>query len=405
MKNKIYYKNFLIKISIIVIVMITSLAVISVLEYKVYTKNFNNNIDAIVSKISEKYPEVSKEEIVEILNSNEEKDSNTLAKYGIDINNSSAVKENEKVKIKFIVLNLILVTAFASLMIFAFISYNKKQEKQIKEIIKLVENINRKNYSMKIDEISEDELSILKNEIYKTMIELKEAAENSLKDKKELKKSLEDISHQIKTPLTSIMIMLDNLIDDPNMDQETRQWFIRDIKRNVNNISFLVQVILKLSSFDTNTINFVRKEEKISDIINESTKKVSALSDLKQVKIEVNRIGVEPSAIVDIKWQIEAITNILKNCIEHSKNNSKIIVEYGENPAYSFIEIRDFGDGISEEDLPHIFERFYKGKNSKEDSFGIGLSLSKTIIEKDNGNISVNSSPEGSKFVVKYMKV
>ncbi len=233
------------------------------------------------------------------------------------------------------------------------------------------------------------------------MIKLKESAENSLQDKKNLKKSLEDISHQIKTPLTSILIMLDNLIDAPNMDIETRQWFIRDIKKNVNSINFLVQSLLKLSKFDTNTVNFIREEKSLSEIITIAKQKVSALCDLKKVKIESN--GDENAKIkCDFKWQVEAITNVLKNCVEHSKTNGKIIVTYGKNNAYSFINVKDYGDGIDEYDINHIFERFYKGKNAKEDSIGIGLALSKTIIESDNGKISVESDNTGTKFKIKY---
>ena len=112
----------------------------------------------------------------------------------------------------------------------------------------------------------------------------KETAENSNKEKLELKNSLEDISHQLKTPLTSILIMLDNLIDDPDMDKDTREDFIKDIKREINNINFLVQSILKLSKLDTNTIKFIKKENDLENIVNQAIKNVSMLSDLKMVK-------------------------------------------------------------------------------------------------------------------------
>lgn len=103
-------------------------------------------------------------------------------------------------------------------------------------------------------------------------------------------------------------------------------------------------------------------------------------------------------------WQVEAITNILKNSIDHSKEFEKVIVEYKENNVYTEITIEDFGSGISKKDLPHIFERFYKSESSKKDSIGIGLSLSKTIIEKDNGIINIETNPNGTKFIIKYFK-
>lgn len=288
-------------------------------------------------------------------------------------------------------------------MILIFLYFNKKKDKEINKITKCMEEINRRNYKLEIDDISEDELSILKNEIYKTTIMLKEAAENSNKEKLELKDSLSDISHQLKTPLTSILIILDNLIDDPEMDKDIREDFIKDIKREINGINFLVQSILKLSKLDTNTINFIEDEIELNKIVIEAIKNVSMLSDLRNVNVNLK---IKSNSVIkcDFKWQVEAISNILKNCIEHSNENSDVIVIIEDNKVYSKIIIKDNGGGIAKEDLPHIFERFYKGKNATSDSIGIGLSLAKTIIEKDNGTISVQSSDKGSIFEIKYFK-
>ena len=286
-------------------------------------------------------------------------------------------------------------------MILIFLYFNKKKDKEINKITKCIEEINRRNYKLEIDDISEDELTILKNEIYKTTIMLKEAAENSNKEKLELKESLSDISHQLKTPLTSILIILDNIIDDPDMDKEVREDFVRDIKREINNISFLVQSILKLSKLDTNTINFIVENVKSEKLIKESIKNVSMLSDLRNVNVKL-KIKSNPVIKCDFKWQVEAISNILKNCIEHSNNNSDVIVTIEDNKIYSKITIKDNGVGIDKDDLPHIFERFYKGKNATHDSIGISLSLAKTIIEKDNGKIIVESKKNiGTTFIIK----
>ncbi len=401
MANKIKLKKHLICIFVCVVCLLILFLVINIYEYSVYTKNFNDKIVGMVGKIKEEYPSISDNEIMQIFNS-EDSNINIFSKYGIDVNKESIILKNEKSYHRFLVVNIGFLLLSNFILLIIFFKYNFEKDKEINEIIKYIEEINKKNYSLHIDEISEDELSILKNEIYKTTIMLKESAENSLKDKIELKISLEDISHQLKTPLTSILVMLDNIIDNPDMDVDTRVDFIRDVKREVVNINFLVQAILKLSKFDSNTINFSKENILVKDIIDESVKNVSSLCDLRNIQVEIN--GDEKAQLnCDFMWQVEAITNIIKNCIDHSNTGNKICIRYEKNNVYVMIKIQDFGDGISKKDLPHIFERFYKGENSTDDSVGIGLALSKTIIEKDNGNISVESEKgKGSCFVIKY---
>lgn len=404
MENKIRLKEYLIKTIIASLCLIILFLIINIYEYKTYTHNFNNKIDSIVSILKDKYPKITEKEIIEILNNNKTNSDKFFKQYGIDINHNSIVKNNEKSYKKFLITNISFLIITIIILITIFIKYNHKKEKDIKEIIKCIEKINQKNYDLQIDSISEDELSILKNEIYKTTIMLKEAVLNSNQDKLNLKKSLEDISHQLKTPLTSILVMLDNIIEDPDMDKDIRNDFIKDIKRNVVNINFLVQSILKLSKFDANTINFVKQENDLKNVIQESIKNVSPLCDLRNINILCN-INSKAMINCDMKWQIEAITNIIKNAIDHSKNNEQVIVSLEDNNVYSKIEIKDFGDGISKKDINHIFERFYKGANATTDSIGIGLALAKSIIESDNGVVTVESNEKGTTFIIKYFKI
>ena len=404
MKNKIRLKQYIISTFIVSICLFVLFLALNIYEYKTYTNNFNNKIGAIISVIKDKYPEITDKEIAEIINSDEFETNDFFTKYGIDINNKSILIKNDKDYHIFLVINMSFLTITIIILLILYIRYNHKKENDIKDIIKCIEQINKKNYELQIDSISEDELSILKNEIYKTTIMLKESAENSNKDKINLKKSLEDISHQLKTPLTSILVMLDNIIEDPEMDVNIRNDFIRDIKRNVVNINFLVQALLKLSKFDANTVHFIKKEYNLKNIVDESIKNVSTLCDLRNINIELT-IKNDSKIMCDSKWQIEAITNILKNSIDHSKDNQKVIINVENNNVYSTVEIIDFGDGISKKDISHIFERFYKGENATSDSIGIGLALAKTIIEEDNGNISVESNKNGTKFTIKYFKL
>lgn len=403
LKNKVELKKTIILSYSVIVLAIAVFGIFYSYQYKTYTQNFNEQINKIFTKVVEEYPNVDKADLIKILNSNDNKESSLLATYGIDINEEAIIIKNDEYFKKFLLMNITYVIILGILIILIFLIYNYSKDRKLKQITRYIEEINNRNYKLYIDDNTEDELSILKNEIYKTTIMLKEVAENSKQDKLKLKNSLSDISHQLKTPLTSITIMLDNISNNPDMDSQTRNEFITDIKREVINVNFLVNSLLKLSKLDVNSVKFMNKEEDTKNIIAESIKNVSALSDLKNIKIEV--IGDVNSKInCDLKWQVEAITNILKNCIEHSNIDSSINIEYRQNKVYTKIEITDHGIGIDKKDLPHIFERFYKGKNSSNESIGIGLALAKTIIEKNNGYIEVESEEgKGSKFTIKYM--
>mgnify|MGYP000071342614 FL=1 len=404
MKNKIELKKMCITSCIVIIIFLITFSILIYKQYKTYTYNFNQKIAGIIDNVLEKYPDIEKREIVEILNSSDKTNNEILREYGIELDKDSVILENNTDFQKFIIIDISTLILFILILSIIFFKYNHSESKKINEITKYIEEINRGNYKLNIEENTEDELSILKNELYKITIMLKEVAENSQKDKTTLKDSLSDISHQIKTPITSILIMLDNILSDENMPEDIKKDFIKDIKREIINIKFLVESILKLSKIDSNSIKFIKKEVFIKDIINEAVKNVSMLSELKNIEIIVS--GDDSiKTICDLKWQVEAITNILKNCIEHSYENRKIYINYNQNNMYTELKIEDNGTGIDAKDLPHIFERFYKGKNSSSDSVGIGLALSKSIIESNNGYIQVDSElNKGTTFIIKYLK-
>ena len=392
MKNKIELKKMCITSCIVIIIFLITFSILIYKQYKTYTYNFNQKIAGIIDNVLEKYPDIEKREIVEILNSSDKTNNEILREYGIELDKDSVILENNTDFQKFIIIDVSTLIVFILILSIIVFKYNHSESKKINEITKYIE------------ENTEDELSILKNELYKITIKLKEVAENSQKDKTTLKDSLSDISHQIKTPITSILIMLDNILSDENMPEDIKKDFIKDIKREIINIKFLVESILKLSKIDSNSIKFIKKEVFIKDIINEAVKNVSMLSELKNIEIIVS--GDDSiKTICDLKWQVEAITNILKNCIEHSYENRKIYINYNQNNMYTELKIEDNGTGIDAKDLPHIFERFYKGKNSSSDSVGIGLALSKSIIESNNGYIQVDSElNKGTTFIIKYLK-
>ena len=301
-------------------------------------------------------------------------------------------------------LNILIIVLFSILWMTIIVLYLRKRDKKIKQITNYINQIKNKKYDLNIEENTEDELSNLKNELYKITIMLKEESEISKKDKENLKMSVEDISHQLKTPLTSITIMLDNLKDNPNMEEKTKQKFIFEISKQVEWINWLVISMLKLSKLDANVVQFYDEKINLNKFIGEIIKNLEIPIEVKNQKIIIDG-NENVSFIGDYKWQQEAITNIIKNCIEHNVNNGTIYINYEENSLFTKITIRDEGEGISKEDLKHIFERFYKGKNSSENSVGIGLALAKNIIEKNNGMINCKSElDKGTEFVIKYMK-
>ena len=402
LENKVHLKKFLLTSIIPIIVFLILGNIFFFYQYHSYTQNYNNKIASLVSLLEKEYPDIDRNELISILNSNDKVSEDIFSKYGIDIQNESIIIENDRLFSGFIIVYNILFIGLALSIILLYLKHEKDQNKEIKKIVKCIEEINKKNYSINIDENSEDELSILKNELYKITIMLKEDAENSKKDKLKLKDSLSDISHQLKTPLTSINIMLDNILDNPDMDNNTKEKFIQNIKREITNISSLATEILKLSKFDASVIKFEKEQVFINDLVEGAISNVEMMAELKNINIEVtNQDNIK--LVCDAKWQTEAITNILKNCIEHSKENSTITIDIDSNKIYKQITIRDNGEGIDEKDLPHIFERFYKGKNSSKDSVGIGLALAKTIIEKNNGSVKVDSKKgKQTTFIIKY---
>lgn len=400
MKNR-RIKKYIISFLILLIANVLLLFIINKYEYKTYTNNYNNKINIIINNIKEKYPDIKESDIIEILNT-ETNNIDILDKYGINDNNG--IIENDNFNKRITIISLLLTILFDIVIILIFYIYDKNNSKKINEITKMISKINNRQFDIDINDFKEGELSILKNEISKTTTMLRQVADNSIKDKINLKDSLGDISHQLKTPLTSITIMIDNILDNPNMDEKTRKIFLINIKREIININFLVMSLLKLSKFDANVVKFNKEEVYIKDIINESIKNVSMIKELKNISIKVSGDD-NIKLLCDYKWQVESITNILKNSIEHTNEYGVVEINYSENKLYTRILIKDNGKGIDNEDLPHIFDRFYKGKNGSEDSIGIGLSLSKTIIEKEGGSITAKSTPNiGTVFTIKYLK-
>lgn len=398
-------KNNKIKILSVIIFTIFYITILLFSNFTMLKKyNENNNIllNNIINNVLEKYPEFKEEDILNNLNNNS--NINFSKKYGIDLTKDTMVVKNRKIVKELVYFDISITILFISLMLFFLNQFKKSENKDLEVIIDYLEKINKHNYELKIEENEEGNLSILKNEIYKTAVYLNEQASKSQEEREKLKVFLSDISHQLKTPLTSINLMIDNILDNNNLSLEEKRKILFQIKHKIKHINSLILILLKLAKFDSNTIVFKRQNNDLLTIINEASMNVSALADLKNIEININS-NDNINIYCDYKWEVEALTNIIKNCIEYSLESSKIDIFINDNNLYAELIIKDYGKGMDKEEIKNIFKRFYKGNNSFNDSIGIGLSLAKNIIEKDNGLISVKSKKNnGTEFNIKYFK-
>ena len=396
MKNK----KTIILIIVIILIYTFSFNMVYLYQENIYKEKYNMFVNNIIYVVKKNYPNVSNKELSDILNG--KSNYNYLNEYGIDYDNEFALISMDKENKKIFIINNVILSLFILILSIILIINKNYENKKLEEIIHLIEEINKKNYNLNIKGTDETMISKLKNEMYKTVVMLKNDADNSLKDKLIIKTYLEDISHQLKTPLTVINISLDNLIDNPNMDEKNRNEFISKISKEVTNINNLIQNLLKLSKFDVNVINFINKSVSIKEFINKSIDKISLIADLKNINIKVNILN-DFNLNIDLNWQIEALSNIVKNAIEHSNENDIVYINCNDNKIYSKIEIINNGI-INDKDLNKIFDRFYTNKKGYSESVGIGLSLAKNIIEKNNGKIDVYSKDGKTIFTIKYYK-
>ena len=329
-----------------------------------------------------------------------------LEKYNINgIAESFAFDELDKQLYTNIYISVAIVLVIFILITIYFFTALSKNEKEIKDMRVYLQEIANRNYSFDLESISESEMSNLKEEIYKIVLELKEKSENLANDRETLSNYLADISHQLRTPLMAITAMTDAIIEnEDNLDNDTRK-FIYGISNQLNQINWLVNNLLKMAQLDTKSIALNLEQTNIKELFENIKENLSIFLEEKNIEI-VEHIDTNTTINIDRKWMVEAIENILKNCIEYSSENSTIEIKCNQNPLYTEFLIRDYGKGIVKEDLPKIFDKFYKGKNSSSNSFGIGLSLAKSIIERHNGEIAVQSEEKkGTQFIIKFSNV
>lgn len=294
------------------------------------------------------------------------------------------------------------IVALLAFLLMALISwgFTRWRYKQIEKLSQYLQRIAGGEYELDIRDNYEGELSILKSEIYKVTVTLSEQAELLKKDKIFLSNSISDISHQLKTPITSMSVMTDLLHDD-SLPPDKRIEFTNNIRSQLERLQWLVASLLKLSKIDAGTIEFKKEPVNVRELIHRATEHLLIPMEIKEQTLEIT--GDEDAQFMgDFNWSAEAIANIVKNCMEHTPCGGRIVVSFNQTPFYTMLTISDNGEGIDTRDLPHIFNRFYKGKNAANDSIGIGLAMAKSIVESQGGTIAAASEKgQGTQFTIK----
>ncbi len=382
MNKKYFIVNF---IAILIIILFYFL--ISNIINNSYEQKIIDNESYFIGNLLTKYPNL-KEDII----------SSYLIKDNYEIGNN-LIKEYNLITIKNNNIIILLYCLISALLLFIInFLYIRNIYKKIGKIDKYMNNILNGDYSIDIKDYCEGDISNLKNDIYKMTIKLKEQSELLIKEKKYLEETLQDISHQIKTPLTSMYMINDILTNESN--ENIKKEFLIKNKNQIERIEWLVTSLLKLSRLESGTIKLKKEKISLRELIDKAIEPINVLLELKNIKLTKNIEDVNLN--VDINWTVEALLNIIKNACEHTLDKIEIIGS--TNPLYTEIKIVDNGVGISKKDIKHIFERFYKGNHNKE-SIGIGLNMSKKIINLQNGLIEVSSKEGvGSTFIIKLYK-
>lgn len=391
-----------------IILIVTILLIIFTIYYiqKNYRESLYLYTNQVISKIIEEYPEQEEKIIEEVFLNNSIEDTNIediLSKYGFNEENIDIVNDNFKSIDKLIFMfSLIFIIGILGI-IGLYTIYIRKQNQKLKKLDDYCKEILKGNYLLDLKEQDESDFSKLKNDIYDMTIMLKE--KNSLleKNNKDIEKLIADISHQLKTPLTSLNLINDILYTD--LPEEKKKEFLDSSQKELEKINWLIKTVLNIAKLDSKTLILDKKNENAYHLCLEVKNNFKAMCEINQVDIEI--ISNKNETInCDKKWTIEAMNNIVKNAIEHGAKTITIKLE--ENAMYTKITIRDNGEGIDKEDLGHIFDRFYKAKNSKESSLGIGLAFCKSIIRNQDGDIRVKSSKKEedswTEFMIKLYK-
>lgn len=283
------------------------------------------------------------------------------------------------------------------------IVFAEKRYKEIRLLSQQLDEILHEGGGMELRHFREGDVEILRDELQKMLLRLEEQTELLEKEKMSLADSLADISHQIRTPLTTLNLLVERLKKNTG-DISSRQSLLREAEQMLDRIQWLVTSLLRLSKLDAGAIVLKPQTILLSSFFREVMKPFDVSMDVRGQSLEIRGDG-STEVQGDYNWTMEAIGNVIKNSLEYTPEGGLLLIEWTENPLFTEIKITDSGKGIPKEDIPHLFERFYRGKNAGNHSFGIGLSLSRAILAQENAVIyGQNVSPLGAQFVIRFYK-
>lgn len=272
-----------------------------------------------------------------------------------------------------------------ALICFCYFYIKKIEKERIEMLTGYLEALNMGN-EVGILPAKEDSFSALQDEIYKTVTNLYQTKEEAILVKENYADNLANIAHQMKTPLTSMSLMTQLSKEDSGEEYRTQ------FQNQIDRLLKLQEALLVLSRIDAGVLELERRDVDVYTLLQLSLEGLEEISAGKPIDVVLENRG-EVSYSGDMEWSIEAFSNLIKNCMEYAKR--QIQINYRQNPLYTEIAIQDDGEGFDRADIPHVFERFYRGGRAKNGGIGIGLALAKSLIQMQNGCIEAKNLPSG----------
>lgn len=299
----------------------------------------------------------------------------------------------------------LLLLFFSVLFILAHYLFTGLRYRNLKKLSQELDSMLHSNTPVQFEKYQEGELSILESELSKMTLRLQEQALALTNDKKLLADSMADISHQIRSPLTASNLIL-SLLREQDLPFSRRMQLLQELTQLLSRIDWLVEALLKISKMDAGTVPFQSHPVSVPALIQQAAEPLMIPMELREQTLKITSAYdpvSPPTFLGDLAWSTEAVLNLLKNCMEHTPVGGCIQISFSENAIYTEILIEDNGPGFDKEDLPHLFERFYKGKDASQHSVGIGLALSRMIVTRQNGTLKAeNRAKGGARFILKF---